>query len=95
MNNENETSVGASPDQQAQQGALGVASGSASSRPGDRGVWSIGDPLNPTPDDAMCGSESAARHNAREMSSPERIMAVWHGAACVALYWEGKPWRPA
>ena len=51
MNDKNETSVGASPDQQAQQGALGVAPGSA--LPGDAGTWSIGDPNNPSRDDAM------------------------------------------
>ena len=93
MNDKNETSVGASPDQQAQQGALGVAPGSA--LPGDAGTWSIGDPNNPSRDDAMSGSEDAARKNAAAISRDiERVTAVWHGSECVALYFEGRAYRP-
>lgn len=78
--------------------SLDVATCSVSRRPGDRGVWSIGDPLNPSRDDAMCGTEEAARRNAREMSGLDRIVAVWHGSDCIALdcialYWEGQEWR--
>ena len=75
-------------------GHCAVGAGSASARPGDRGVWSIGDPSNPTPDDAICGSESMARENAREMSNT-RVMAVWSGPDLIALYFERQPWRRA
>lgn len=61
--------------------------------PGDRGVWSIGDPLNPSRDDAMSGTEGAARANAKALSNNERIVAVWNGDQCVALYWGGNEWR--
>ncbi len=72
---------------------LGVASGSA--LPGDAGTWSIGDPNNPSRDDAMSGSEEAARNNAAAISRDiERVTAVWHGSECVALYFEGRAYRP-
>ena len=74
--------------------AFPLATGSAASRPGDRGVWSIGDPPNPTQDDAVCGSEEFARRCASEMSTT-RVMAVWHGPDLIALYFEGQPWRRA
>ena len=83
----------ATSEPQAQPRSLDVATCSVSRRPGDRGVWSIGDPLNPSRDDAMCGTEEAARLNAREMSGLDRIVAVWHGSDCIALYWEGQEWR--
>lgn len=93
MKNDNATSGEASPEKQAQQGALGVASGSA--LPGDAGTWSIGDPNNPSRDDAMSGSEEAARNNAAAISRDiERVTAVWHGSECVALYFEGRAYRP-
>lgn len=63
-----------------------------SKQPGDRGTWSIGDPLNPSRDDAMSGTEAAARANAKALSN-ERIVAVWSGDECVALYWGGNEWR--
>lgn len=71
------------------------ATGSVAPRPGDRGVWSIGDPGNPTPDDAMCGTEEAARNNARQLSGLDRVVAVWHGCECVCLYFEAREFRPA
>lgn len=72
---------------------LGVAPGSA--LPGDAGTWSIGDPNNPSRDDAMSGSEEAARNNAAAISRDiERVTAVWHGSECVALYFEGRAYRP-
>lgn len=62
-------------------------------KPGDCGVWSIGDPLTPTLDDAMSGTEADARLNAKALSTNERIVAVWNGDQCVALYWGGNEWR--
>lgn len=61
--------------------------------PGGRGVWSVGDPNNPSREDAMCGSEAAARENAKAISDV-RVAAVWHGTECVALYFEGRAYRP-
>lgn len=86
--------VNNTPPEAGQSAGLSVATGSASPRPGDRGVWSIGDPPNPTPDDAVCGSEEFARRCASEMSNT-RVMAVWHGPDLIALYFEGHPWRRA
>lgn len=66
-----------------------------SALPGDAGTWSIGDPNNPSRDDAMSGSEEAARKNAAAISRDlEKVTAVWHGADCVALYFEGRAYRP-
>lgn len=86
-------SAEAPSEPQAQSARSSVASGSA--LPGDAGTWSIGDPNNPSRDDAMSGSEEAARNNAAAISRDiERVTAVWHGSECVALYFEGRAYRP-
>jgi hypothetical protein len=64
-----------------------------SDKPGLKGVWSIGDPLCPAPDDRTFKLENDARLKAREESSNERIVALWNGDECVALYWGGNAWR--
>jgi hypothetical protein len=73
--------------------AAGLSVPHGSARPGDAGVWSVGDPNNPTREDALCGSESAARENAKAISD-RRVAAVWHGTECVALYFECRAYRP-
>lgn len=61
--------------------------------PGGAGVWSVGDPDNPTREDAMCDSESEAFNKAK-MLSERKVAAVWHGTECVLLYFEGRAFRP-
>lgn len=63
------------------------------SNPGDEGTWSIGDPTNPTEDDAMCGSEVAAHSNAAALSRDNRVIGVWNGDDLEALYFDGTQWR--
>lgn len=60
--------------------------------PGARDVWSVGDPNDPRPNDATFGSESEARKAASEISY-SRVVAVWHAARLVALYFERQAWR--